>query len=39
MSKLNFWHFFNSEGVDFKSFTFKSKMFMAIALFLVYILC
>ena len=39
MSKLHFWNSFNSEGVDVKSFTFKSKMFMAIALFLDYILC
>ena len=38
MFKLHFWHSFNSEGVDIKSFTFKSKMFMAIALFLAHIL-
>ena len=39
MSKLHFWNSFNSEGVDVKSFTFKSKMFMAIALFLAHMLC
>ncbi len=39
MSKLHFGHSFTSEKVDIKSFTFKSKMFMAIALFLAYILC
>lgn len=39
MFKLHFWDSFNTEGVDVKSFTFKSKMFMAIALFLAYILC
>ena len=39
MFKLHFWHSFKSDKVDVKSFTFKSKMFMAIALFLAYILC
>ena len=39
MLKLHFWNSFNSERVDVKSFTVKSKMFMAIALFLAYILC
>ena len=39
MSKLNFWHSFNTKGVDIKSFTFKSKMSITIALFLAYILC
>lgn len=39
MLELHFWDSFKSEGVDIKSFTFKSKMFMAIALFLAHILC
>lgn len=39
MVKPYFWHSFKSDKVDVKSFTFKSKMFMAIALFLDYILC
>ena len=39
MVKLHFWYSFKSEKVDVKSFMSKSKMFMAIALFLDYILC
>lgn len=39
MSKLHFWHSFKSDKVDVKKFISKSKMFMAIALFLAYILC
>lgn len=39
MLKLHFWHSFNSEEVDVKSFIGKSKTFITIALFLVPMLC
>ncbi len=39
MSKLHFWHSFNSEEVGVKSFIGKSKTFITIALFLAHILC
>lgn len=39
MFKLHFWNSFKSDKVDVKKFISKSKMFMAIALFLAYILC
>lgn len=39
MSKLHFWHSFNSEGVDVKSFIGETKTFITIALFLAHMLC
>lgn len=39
MFKLHFWHSFKSDKVDVKKFMSKSKMFMAIALFLAHMLC